>query len=255
MHEGTMINPRFFLLPVAMLQLVSAYLPMQMGYPSIGTRATENGIPPELPLGPFFAIWGIIFLTYTLFGIYALRNDTELSRRLSGPLVASGLATAVWMPIQQIIANPVIDLVLLGPLIWYSWLAAYRFDTMRGLGGSPIKWTSDVLTGLLSGWATVAVAISVPLAWRYIFNQGPTDSEWLAFWSVLLTISIATWVYKDHISRTYWYYWAAAWGLLGILLNNWLRTGFGYFGWITLFFGVWLIYRRLTTVAYGAMVD
>ena len=250
-----MTSARFLLLPIAMLQLLAAYLPGTLGAPSIGERATADGIPPELPLSIFFAIWGVIFLAYLVFGVYALRNDTELSRRLSGPLVAGGVATAVWMVVQQMIGHPVLDFFLLGPLVWYSWLAAFRFDRMRGLGGSPIKWTSDVLTGLLSGWATVAVAISVPRAGRYVLNQGPTDSEWIAFWSVLLTISMATWVYKDHISRTYWYYWAAAWGLLGILLNNWLRTGFGYFGWITLFFGAWLIYRRLTTIAYGAMEE
>ena len=250
-----MIYSRFLILPIALLQLAAAYIPVQLGYPSIGERATENGIPPELPPGIFFAIWGIIFLAYIAFGLYAVRHDTELSRRLSYPLLASGIATAVWMLMQQMVGNPVLDLLLLGPFVWFSWLAAYRFDTMRGLGGSAMKWTADVLTGLLSGWAVVAMAISVPRAMRYSLNQGPTDSEWIAFWSVLLTISIASWAYKDHISRTYWYYWAAGWGLLGILVNNWLRTGFGYFGWITLFFGTWLIYRRLTTIAYGAMEE
>lgn len=250
-----MIQSRFLILPVALLQLASTYVPEILGYPSIGVSAIADGIPPELPLAPFFAIWGVIFVCFISFGLYALTYDTELSRRLSAPLVISGTVIAFWTPIQQIVGNPVLDFVLLGPLVWYSWLAAYRFDTMRGLGGSPIKWTADVLTGLLSGWVTVALAISVPRAGRYILNQGPTDSEWIAFWSVLVTLSAATWVYKDHISRTYWYYWAAAWGLLGIVLNNWLRTGFGYFGWITLLFGAWLIYRRATTVAYGAMTD
>lgn len=244
---------RYTLLPIAALQLVAAYLPTALGYPSIGVRAIENGIPPELPLGPFFAIWGIIFLTYIVFGFYALRNETALAQRLSYPLAVSGIVTAGWMPVQQVLGHPVIDLILLFPLIWFSWLAAFRFDQMRGLGGSPIKWTIDVLTGLLSGWACVAVAISVPRAGRYVLGQGPTDSEWIAFWSVLAVISVATYIYKRRISRSLWYYGAAGWGLLGILLNNWLRTGFGYFGWITLFFGLWLIYRRYSRGAAGAL--
>lgn len=248
-----MNRSRYALLPIAAIQLLAAYIPMAMGFPSIGERATEGGIPPELPLGIFFAIWGIIFLAYITFGLYALRHDTELTRRLSAPLAASGLATALWMLTQQMIGQPVLDLVLLAPLIWVSWIAAYRFDTMRGLGGSPMKWTSDVLTGLLSGWAVVAVAISVPRAGRYLLNQGATDSEWIAFWSVLGTISVFTFFYKRQISRSHWYYVAAAWGLLGILLNNWLRTGFGYFGWITLFFGLWLVYRRYSRGANGAL--
>lgn len=250
-----MINPRFALLPLAALQLASAYAPSALGYPSIGTRATQNGIPPELPLGVFFSIWGIIFAAYIAFGIYAVRNDSELSRRLSGPLAGCGVAAAMWMPVQQIIGNPLLDLFLIAPILYASWLAAYRFDTMRGMGGSAIKWTADLLTGLFSGWATVALSISVPRAGRHALNLGPTDAEWISFWSVLATLSIATFIYKRRISATYWYYWAAAWGLLGIMLNNWLRTGFGYFGWITLFFGLWLIYRRFSTPANGAARD
>ena len=108
-----MLTPRFLLLPIALLQLVAAYVPNAWSYPSIGVRATQDGIPPELPLGMFFAIWGIIFLAYLVFGVYAARNDTELSRRLSGPLAASGVVTAIWMPSQQIIGHPVLDLLLL----------------------------------------------------------------------------------------------------------------------------------------------
>lgn len=247
------MNDRKLLLPIAIVQLLSAYLPTALDIaPSIGERAIADGIPPELPLGIFFAIWGPIFLAYIGFAIYAWRNETELTRRLSRPLALVGLGTAIWMPVQQIIGNPVLDLLTLLPIGWAAWLAAHRFDTMRGLGGSIIKWTADVLTGLLSGWLTVAIAISVPRAGRYMLGQGPTDSEWISLWSVLGVISTATWVYKNRISRTIWYYVAAGWGLLGIVMNNWLRTDFGYFLWITLFFGLWLIYRRWSTGAIGS---
>lgn len=241
------------LLPIAGLQLLAAYLPTALNIaPSIGERATQEGIPPELPLGPFFAIWGLILLAYTIFAIYAFTRATELSRRLAKPLALAGLGTAFWMPLQQIVGNPILDLLAILPIGWVAWLAAYRFDTMRGLGGSAIKWTADVLTGLLSGWLTVATAISVPRAGRYMLGQGPTDSEWISLWSVLAVVSMATAVYKRYISRTLWYYWAAGWGLLGIIMNNWLRTDFGYFLWITLFFGLWLIYRRWATGALGS---
>lgn len=250
------IPTRFLLLPVALLQLLTAYVPTALGWGEpIGTRATADGIPPELPPGLFFAIWGPIFLAYVVIAIYALAKDTELVRRLAFPLVISGLLTAIWMVSSQVIGNPLMDFVLLIPVFCATWLAAYRFDTMRGLGGSVIKWTADILTGLLAGWLTVATAISVPRAGRYLLGQGPTDSEWISLWSVIATISVATYVFKRRISRSAWYYWAAAWGLLGIIVNNWTRTGFGYFGWITLFFGIWLIQRRLTRGANGAMAQ
>ena len=245
-------NARFLILPIALLQLASAYIPNALGYPDIGTRATQDGIPPELPLGPFFSIWGIIFLAYVTFGLYALRNDTELSRQLSPPLAASGVVTAFWMPSQQIIGNSLLDLILLLPLVYFSWRAAFRFDQMRGMGGSPIKWTSDVLTGLLAGWASVAVSISVPKAGRDLLDQGPTDSEWVAFHSVVVTVAALVYAFRRYVSQGLWFYGAVSWGLLGILLNNFLRTGYGYFGWITGTFALWLIFSRLRKGANGA---
>lgn len=246
-------NARLFLLPIALVQPVAAYVPPMLGAPTMAERTTAAGFPPELPPGLFFSIWSLIFLAYLAFALYALRRDTELSRRLSGPLAICGATTALWMVSQQAIGQPVLDLLLLAPLVWFSWLAALRFDMMRGMGGSAIKWTADLLTGALSGWAVVALAISTPRAGRHMLGQGPTDSEWIAFWSALAVISIATSIYKRTISRTHWYYYAAGWGLLGILANNWSRTGFGYFGWITLIFALWLVYRRATRGANGSI--
>jgi len=195
----------------------------------------------------------VIFIAYAAFGVYAFKRDNELTRQLAFPLAISGISTAVWMVVQQTLGAPVVDLILLLPLVWFSWLATFRFDRMRGMGGSAIKWTTDVLTGLLSGWTAVAFAISVPRAARDVLNQGVTDSEWIVLWSVLGLATFSTWVLKNWISRTSWYYAAVIWGLLGIMLNNWLRTGFGYFGWITLVFALWLVFMRLTRGANGAI--
>ncbi|MEO0881681.1 MAG: hypothetical protein AAFY34_03010 [Pseudomonadota bacterium] len=245
---------RYLILPAALLQWIAGYIPraLDLGQ-SIGERTVADGIPPELPPGYFFSIWGVIFLAYTVFGLYALQKDNELTRRLAPPLVAVGVLNALWIVFAEFIGNPVLDFILIIPPAMAAWAAAYRFDLMRGLGGSWIKWTADVLTGLLAGWLTVATAISVPRAGRYLLNQGPTDSEWIAFWSVLAVVATGNYVFKRRISRTWWFYVAGCWGLLGIVVNNWTRTGFGYFGWIAIGFGVWLIYRRLTHGANGAM--
>ncbi|MEM7006853.1 MAG: hypothetical protein AAF498_13325 [Pseudomonadota bacterium] len=250
-----MTNPlRYLILPASLLQWLAGYVPRQLGLgESIGDRTVADGIPPELPPGYFFAIWGVIFLAYSAVGIYALRNSNELTRQLSAPLVAVGILNSIWILSAEFIGNPVLDFVLIVPPAIAAWAAAYRFDRMRGLGGSSIKWTADVLTGLLAGWLTVATAISVPRASRYLLDQGPTDAEWITLWSVLAVISIGSYIFKRRISRSWWFYIAGCWGLLGILVNNWTRTGFGYFGWIALFFGLWLVYRRLTQGANGAM--
>lgn len=245
---------RYLILPAAVLQWLAGYIPraLDLGV-SIGERTVEAGIPPELPPGYFFAIWGVIFLAYTAFGIYALRNDDELTQRLASPLVAVGLLNAFWILSAEFIGNPILDLVLIVPPAIAAWTAAYRFDQIRSEAQNLMYRVADILTGLLAGWLTVATAISVPRAGRYVLGQGPTDSEWIAFWSVIAVVSVGSFAFKRWISRTWWFYVAGCWGLLGIVVNNWTRTGFGYFGWITLIFAAWLIFRRLTRGANGTM--
>ncbi|MEO1474951.1 MAG: hypothetical protein AAFS13_01100 [Pseudomonadota bacterium] len=245
---------RFFILPAALFQWLAGYVPRALNIgQSIGERTIADGIPPELPPGYFFAIWGVIFLAYTAFGIYALRHETELTRRLAAPLVAVGTLNGLWILSAEFIGNPLLDFALIIPPAIAAWMAAYRFDRMRGLGGSAIKWTADVLTGLLAGWLTVATAISVPRAGRYLFDQGPTDGEWIAIWAVVFVVAVGSYIFKRRISRSWWFYIAGCWGLAGIVVNNWTRTGFGYLGWVALIFAIVLVTRRLTRGANGAM--
>lgn len=244
---------RKLLLPMAFVQLLAGYIPNALNFGTpIGDRVTQNGIPPELPPGPFFAIWGIIFTAYFAFGIYAWRKDDELVRRLAAPLVFAGGINTIWMLSAQFLGSTVLETLILLPLIYFAWKAAWQFDTMRGMGGSLIKWTGDLLSGLLSGWAVVALSISVPRLWRELLGQGPTDYEWYSLWSVILTAQIATSIFRRRVSRTLWYYAALGWGIAGILTNNWTRTGYGFLGWIALLFGLWIIFRRLSAGATGA---
>lgn len=247
------LSARHFLLPVALLQLLVGYVPRAIGLGTdIGTRATENGIPPELPPGVFFAIWGVIFTAYIAFAIYGLQKNSALTDKLSMPLVLAGLANSAWMLVAQLIGSTAVETLILLPLIWAAWLSAYRFDTMRGLGGSAIKWTADLLTGLLSGWAIVALAISLPRLAREMLGLGPTDNEWYALWTVIITVQLASMVFRRKISRTIWFYVALSWGILGIIVNNWTRTELGFLAWVALIFGIWLIGRRLIAGASGA---
>ena len=120
------------------------------------------------------------------------------------------------------------------------------------MGGSAIKWTADLLTGLLAGWATVAMAISLPRLARESFGQGPTDVEWFSIWTVVAFVSAAAWIFRIRVSQTLWFHAALGWGLVGVIVNNWTRTGFGYFGWIAMATGLWIIYRRFSRGARGA---
>ncbi|MEL7482430.1 MAG: hypothetical protein AAGJ29_12820 [Pseudomonadota bacterium] len=246
--------PRQSLILIFAAQAAAGYLPARLGWGvPIGDRATAGGIPPELPPGPFFAIWAVIFTAYLAFAIYALREDTDLSRTLTAPVTATGALNTLWMLSSQLIGNPLLDLLLIIPILVTSWWGAYRFDRMRDQAKGAPSMLADALTGLLAGWLTAATAISVPRAGRYLLNQGPTDSEWIALWSVLAVVSAGAYVFKRRISRSWWFYGAVGWGLIGVIVNNWTRTGFGYFGWIALVFGVWLVARRLLNPGTGAL--
>lgn len=243
-------NVRFTLLPIAIAQLLAGYIPPRFNLGTdIATRVTQDGIPPELPPGRFFAIWGIIFTAYFVVSLYALAKKNELVQRLSFPLMVAGLTNTVWMLAAQFIGSTLLETLILVPLVWASWTAAKEFDGMRGLGGSGIKWTSDLLTGLLSGWSVIALSISLPRLVRDLLGQGPTDMEWVSLWLVIFPLFGLTWAFRLKISQTGWYYVAICWGVLGIIVNNWTRTGYGYFGWIALIAGLWLVYRRLSAKA------
>ncbi len=58
---------------------------------SLGERAQISGVPPELPPGPFFSIWALIFGLYLVFAIYAAAKDEPAPRVLSSPLALAGL--------------------------------------------------------------------------------------------------------------------------------------------------------------------
>ncbi len=236
---------RRLVLPVACLQPVAAYLPSLWGFPSIGARAREGGIPPELPLGPFFSIWGAIFILYILFGLESWRQSTSLAHAFSRSLSLFGVMTALWMAVSQILGHPIVDFILLLPLFYLSWSMAYHlghYEMAPANSARPyLSGVATMLIGLGAGWISVAVTISIPRAARDLTRLGPTDAEWVVFLTVLILGLGAILGFRRFISRNIWFEVAVIWGFMGIGLNNWLRTGYGYFGWIVLAFLIWQI--------------
>ena len=223
----------------------------------IGTpigNATRDLGAPEQPLPVFFSIWSLIFGAFLAFAYYTLRKREPWMLRVGAPLALAGLANVVWMLSAQMIVSQAWDFLLLFPIAACSWIAAARFDRLRGMGGSIEKLIADAATGLLAGWILVAIGISVPLLIRSFTSYGPTDFPWQMLWATLGTVAFGAWMFARYVSRSLWFFAALAWGLLGIIANNWTVTGMGWIAIMTGICGIVILALRLLRGADGTTV-
>ncbi|WP_084398546.1 hypothetical protein [Henriciella aquimarina] len=237
------------LLLVALLQVLVPLLPVMGIGNFVGTQFTRGDIPPELPLGPFFSIWSVIFALYFTFALFALLKPSYLEAHLGAPLLAAGAGNVVWMLSAQFLANDWLNFLLLIPILVFSWQAARRLHRMGGWDGTGRRLVAVTLTGLLSGWLTAAFSVSVPEVVRTLFGLAPTDQVWLSLWCALIPAGLLAWAFASRISRSLWFFVALGWGLTGVALNNWLRTETHGLAIMTVVFGLYVIWRRLR---YGA---
>ncbi len=242
----------YLLLVIGLLQCAAPLLPVLGVGRSVGSRATGEGIPPELPLGIFFSIWSVIFALYIGFALFALLKGAYLERRLGPPLMLAGAGNVVWMLSAQLIGNEWLNFILLLPILIYSWESSFRLHRMGGWDGTLRRFVAGALSGLFSGWLTVAVSISLPRLLRSMRGLEATDQVWVSLLEVLLPAAILAWIYARQVSRGSWFYVALAWGLIGIAANNLLRTGTEALAFVTLAAGAYIIYRRIADGARPA---
>lgn len=246
-------KPLFLLLALA--QFLVPVLP-QLGIgQSVGDRATALGIPPELPLGVFFSIWGVIFSGLVLMAFLNLRAPDHTTERLSQPLMLACLGNILWMLSAQSIGSVWLDFILLLPIAFYTWEAAYRWDRTQKYDGTLRSMLYAVTTGLFAGWLTVAVSISVPDVARAALNQGVTDAVWQSLWLTLIPATALTYIFASHVSRSIWFFVALSWGLLGIILNNWVRTEMHALAIAAAIVGLYILQRRVRYGASGSYPD
>ena len=173
---------KLLFLIVAIAQFFVPVLP-QLGIgESIGSRAVAEGIPPELPIGIFFSIWSVIFLGFLGAAIWHWRAPTHVSEQIAMPLTLAGLGNVIWMISAQSLGWPWLDLLVLFPILYFAWIAAYRLDQTSTYDGTGRSILHGVTVGLLAGWLTVAVSISVPDFGRWVLDRGPSDAVWQSFW-------------------------------------------------------------------------
>ena len=243
---------RFLLVSAALAQFLAPLLPVLGMGETIGSRAIEVGIPPELPTGIFFSIWSVIFVGFLLIGILHLRAPDHATRQVSGPLALAGFGNVLWMISAQSIGSVWLDFLLLLPIGFFAWEAAYRLDKTETYDGSMRSILYGVTIGMLAGWLTVAVSISVPDVGRWLLGRGPSDGVWQSLWMALVPATILATVFANYVSRNGWYFVALAWGLLGIVVNNWTRLGTHALAIATAVLGIYILFRRVRFGASGS---
>lgn len=244
------LKPAFIL--IALAQFIAPVLPiLGLGDP-IGARAVAGGIPPELPTGIFFSIWSVIFIGFLVTAILHWRAPDHATNFIALPLTLAGLGNVLWMVSAQSFGWPWLDLLLLLPILYFAWLAAYRLDQTSTYDGTGRSILYGVTVGLLAGWLTVAVSISVPDFGRFILDREPSDAVWQSLWMTLVPAVILAFVFANHISRNGWYFVALGWGLCGIIVNNWSRTGTHWLAIVTAIIAIYVLYRRIRFGARGS---
>ena len=201
----------------AVTQLATA-----LGLPARAVGALSDAYPNYfVPAGVTFAIWGLIYLALTGFGVYqgrALLGQAvpELSA-IGGLFILSCLLNVGWL-LVWLSERPawalVVMLGLLGTL-----LAIYL---RLGIGTAPVspavRWLVHAPFSLYLGWISVATIANVT---TWLVNQGwtggpLTEASWAAVMVVvaaLLALGMV-WLRQDYVFAG-----VVLWALLGI----WLR--------------------------------
>ena len=244
---------RLMLALVGVLHFLAPLLPGLGVGQSMAIRATDEGIPPELPPGIFFSIWGVIFVAYLAFAILANIRPRAVSDQLAGPLGQAGAGNVIWMVSAQTIGSVWLDFLLLLPILFFIWQAAYRLDRIGGFDGTGRRLLVCLLVGLMSGWLAVAVSISVPDVVREALGRGVSDAPWQSLWLVLITASGLAWLFASRVSTSLWFFVALGWGLTGVFINNWYRTQLHWLAIVTVVVGAYVVWRRLRYGASGSM--
>ncbi len=246
---------KILFLLAAIAQVFVPVLP-QMGIgEAIGDRAVADGVPPELPLGVFFSIWGVIFLGLFALALRSLLSSDEGLDRLVLPLALASFGNIIWMLSAQGLGLVWLDFLLLLPILVCTWWAAYRQDRLARYDGTLWRILIGMTTGLFAGWLTVAVSISVPDLGRWILSRGPSDAVWDSLWMTLVPAVVLATIFANRTSRNFWYFIALGWGLLGIVVNNWARTGTQWLAIITAVIALYVLFRRLRFGASGSYPD
>ena len=87
---------------------------------------------------------------------------------------------------------------------------------------------------------------------RWLLGRAPSDNVWQSLWLTLIPASVLAYVFANYVSRNGWYFVALAWGLFGIVVNNWTRLGTHALAIAAAIIGLYILLRRIRFGARGS---
>jgi hypothetical protein len=220
----------------AIAQLLAPSFHQLTGLGSSFMQATNATIvnAPEVPAGYAFSIWGIIFMLSVIFGIVqALPNQREnpVFAKLRLPLLGAFWSASLWMVLLQFLGEG----WYLAVIIWIMLGFALRaFTTNHALLKTNVsanrgfqRWVINPLTGLFSGWLSVAVFLNTSSVLRlYQWQKWIGFSEW-ATPQAIITLVLACIFGAVFLGKTQgngWYGGTLLWGLVGVIVANTVKV-------------------------------
>lgn len=183
------------------------------------------------PAGYAFSIWGLIFLSLTVYAVWQLlpaQRHVSLPDAVARPLTLANVATAAWVVLfafEQILPSVATMLIILGALI-----VVYGKTRHRVLAHSAPRWTS-VPFGLFLGWISVAAAINITIGLRQLGWQ-PAENLTVVLTLLLLAVVVALGLLLSREFRDETVALVVAWALVAIWVAR--RAEYPELGWAAL---------------------
>lgn len=144
------------------------------------------------PAGYVFAIWGVIYLTLTVFAVYqvlpAQKNNTRIDR-IGIWFILANIFNGAWIFAWHYLQFPLSLLLMLGLLV--SLLVIYqRLGIGSGKSSPNERWLVDMPFSIYLGWISVATianfsVVLLDLNWN---GFGLTETIWTVVMLVIATV-------------------------------------------------------------------
>ncbi|QDA59677.1 hypothetical protein [Hymenobacter jejuensis] len=183
------------------------------------------------PAGYAFSIWGLIFLSLTIYAVWQLlpaQRQLSLPDAVAKPLTVASVATAAWVVLfayELIVPSVLVMLLILGALIM-----VYGRARRRVLQETAPRWTS-LPFALYLGWISVASVINVTIGLRQLGWQ-PALNISIILTLALFAVVVALGLIISNTFREIAYPLVIAWALVAIWVSQ--RGAYPELGWAAL---------------------
>jgi len=207
----------YAILLASLFQIFGSNAPMVFNWgQSISERSNEaNAI--ITPPGIAFAIWGPIFLSCVLFGIYAVKKRTKIPQiigTVGTPSISIFCLSGIWGLWVPFHGTDFISLIIISLAAFIGLMLMHKIGNPKKYNGFENGLVIFPIA-LISGWLLTATTIAI-LSAANVHNLSWMNTESLVVIIPLLFFLVATVAFTIHKTKNYWYAIAPVWGLANL---------------------------------------